>query len=355
MLKSMEEVNDTIKVVNEVDNPNLMSVDSTEPFETKVDVVEESKKEELKQAEDKAAAEAEAKAKAEAEAAAEAENKKDDEADAAKKELEEAEAKKKELEKDGKTEDLKGVEKRIGDLTKKWRTAERERDYEKAKRLEAEEKLAKYESTNTDDKDNPKPKREDFDFDEDYIEALTGWQVDQKLKASAKKVEKEVTEGKEKEEITETWKDLDSAIDAGRVKYADFDKLVVLNKDLVLSTAVVTLALDTEVPADVLYWLAKNPDKSAEISGMSPIKAAREITKIEREVLSASSQEQEEEKKKLEEEKKKKLEAEKLKKKDTTKAPAPITPVKADGVIEKDPENMTAAEYRAWREKGNQI
>lgn len=348
MLKSMEEVNDTIKVVNEVDNPNLMSVDSTEPFKTKVDVVEESKKEELKQVEDKAA-EAEAKAKAEAEAAAKAEDKKDDEADKAKKELEEAEAKKKELEKDGKTEELKGVDKRINELTKKWRTVERERDYEREKRLEAEEKLAKFESTNTDDKDNPKPKREDFDFDEDYIEALTGWQVDQKLKASAKKVEKEVTEGKEKEEITETWKDLDSAIDAGRVKYADFDKLVVLNKDLVLSTAVVTLALDTEVPADVLYWLAKNPDKSAEISGMSPIKAAREITKIEREVLSASSQEQEEE------EKKKKLEAEKLKKKDTTKAPAPITPVKADGLIEKDPENMSPAEYRAWREKGNQI
>jgi hypothetical protein len=354
MLKSMEEVNDTIKVVNEVDNPNLMSVDSTEPFKTKVDVVEESKKEELKQTEDKVA-ETEAKTKAEAEAAAKAEDKKDNEADKAKKELEEAEAKKKELEKEGKTEELKGVDKRIGELTKKWRTAERERDYEKAKRLEAEEKLAKFESTNT-DKDNPKPKRDDFDFDEDYIEALTEWKVDQKLKASAKKVEKEVTDGKEKEEITETWKDLDSAIDAGRVKYTDFDKLVVLNKDLVLSTAVVTLALDTEVPADVLYWLAKNPDKSAEISGMSPIKAAREVTKIEREVLSASSQEQEEEeKKKLEEEKKKKLEAEKLKKKDTTKAPAPITPVKADGVIEKDPENMTAAEYRAWREKGNQI
>jgi len=350
----MEEVNDTIKVVNEVDNPNLMSVDSTEPFKTKVDVVEESKKEELKQTEDKVA-ETEAKTKAEAEAAAKAEDKKDNEADKAKKELEEAEAKKKELEKEGKTEELKGVDKRIGELTKKWRTAERERDYEKAKRLEAEEKLAKFESTNT-DKDNPKPKRDDFDFDEDYIEALTEWKVDQKLKASAKKVEKEVTDGKEKEEITETWKDLDSAIDAGRVKYTDFDKLVVLNKDLVLSTAVVTLALDTEVPADVLYWLAKNPDKSAEISGMSPIKAAREVTKIEREVLSASSQEQEEEeKKKLEEEKKKKLEAEKLKKKDTTKAPAPITPVKADGVIEKDPENMTAAEYRAWREKGNQI
>ena len=352
MLKSMEEVNDTIKVVNEVDNPNLMSVDSTEPFKTKVDVVDEDKKEELKQAEDKAAAEA--KAKAEAEKAAKAEDKKGDEADAAKKELEEAEAKKKELEKDGKTEELKGVDKRINELTKKWRTAERERDYEREKRLEAEEKLAKFESTNTDDKDNPKPKRDDFDFDEDYIEALTQWTVNQTLKASAKKVEKVVKDDKEKEEITETWKDLDSAIDTGREKYADFDKLVVLNKDLVLSTAVVALALDTEAPAGVLYWLAKNPDKSAEISGMSPIKAAREVTKIEREVMSASSQE-EEEKKKLEEEKKKNLEAEKPKKKEITKAPAPITPVKADGVIEKDPENMTAAEYRAWREKGNQI
>ncbi len=341
MLKSMEEVQNTIKVVNEVDNPSLMSVDSTEPFETKVDVVDKDKIEEIKQAEIKAK---EAEEKKAAEAQKMVEDEKTKEAAKIEKDIKNAEAEKKELEKEGKIEESKGVEKRIGELTKKWRNAERERDYERGKRQELEEKLAKYESK-VEDASNPKPKRDDYDFDEDYIEALTEWKVDQKLKMTSAKIEKENKDNKDKEEITETWKDLDSAIDVGREKYADFDTLVVLNKDLVLSTAVVALALDTEAPADVLYWLAKNPDRSAEISGMSPIKAAREITKVEREVMSSSFKEKKEEEKKEDEHKKKEI----------TKAPPPITPVKADGIIEKKPEDMTPAEYRAWREKGNKF
>jgi len=36
--------------------------------------------------------------------------------------------------------------------------------------------------------------------------------------------------------------------------------------------------------------------------------------------------------------------------KKTTKAPAPIQSVRTDGVVDKDPNKMSAKEYRVWRE-----
>jgi len=59
-------------------------------------------------------------------------------------------------------------------------TTERERDYERAKRLQLEEENRRLRSAipSTD-----KPKREDFEDDTEYLEALTDWKVESKLKA----------------------------------------------------------------------------------------------------------------------------------------------------------------------------
>jgi len=74
---------------------------------------------------------------------------------------------------------------------------------------------------------------------------------------------------------------------------------------------------------------------------MTPLKAAKEIGKIEL-ALSKPA------KKEVKEEKVEKVEKPPVKK--LTKTPEPITPVKADGIIEKDPSQMSMKEYRKWRE-----
>ena len=150
MLQTMEEIKKAEMnpgaIINGVDNPNLLSVDSTTPIVTDADIVEKDvekkAEEEKKEPEESPEKKAEEDKKPEGEAkATPAEDTKKDETK--------------------KEDDLKDpVEKRIGKLTKKWRTTERERDFERAKRLEAEAELAKLKAQIPAANE---PKREDFE------------------------------------------------------------------------------------------------------------------------------------------------------------------------------------------------
>ena len=97
------------------------------------------------------------------------------------------------------------------------------------------------------------------------------------------------------------------------------------------------MLLDTDIPEDIMYYLAENPDESEELSKLSLIKAAKEVGKLEIKLGGTK-------------EKESKPEPEKKKKKQS-KAPAPIESVKTDGIVDKDPDDMSPKEYRAWREK----
>jgi len=297
-------------VINGVDSPHLMSVDSTEPIETDVEELEE-------------------------ENPAEVEKKKEPESEN-KEEKEEEESEEEEPEPEVSPDDSKKVKKRIGKLTKKWRTAERERDFEKQKRLDLEKKLNELEAKMP---ATDKPQKEDFEDEDDYIEALVDWKTESKLKASQAKVEKAIKDEDEQKAVTETYDGLDDAIEQGSEKYKDFND-VVFNEDLILSENLTQIALDSDIAEDILYYLGSNPEESERLSKLDPIRAAKEIGKIEIK-LEASEEEEEEEEESSPTPKKKKQ----------TKAPAPIKPVRTDGVTEKDPNKMSPKEYRAWREK----
>jgi len=320
MLKTIDEIKEVEieagVVVNGVDNANLMSVDSTEAIKTapekektseeSIDAKEEKKKEEGEEKEEK----------------------------------EEKEEEKKEEEKEEENEadftsenDSKPVKKRIGELTKKWRTAERERDFEREKIQELEVKLAELSAKVVDDS---KPNKEDFDDEDEYIEALTDWKIESKLKA----LQKDSTGSNlKKREVdteinaeSEIYVGLGDAIENGNKKYKDFAK-VALNKDLILSPEVAKIILDTDIPEDLMYFLGENPDESERISGLDQVRAAKEIGKLEI---------------KLE---KKKEEVVKPTIRKQSKAPEPIIPLRSEGVTEKDPNKMSPAEYKAWRSK----
>ena len=327
MLQTMEEIKKAEMnpgaIINGVDNPNLMSVDSTTPIATDADIIkdEEKKADEEKKEPEKAPEKPPEKKVAE-------EKKPEGEAKATP-----AEDTKKD---EGKEEDLKDpVEKRIGKLTKKWRTTERERDFERAKRLEAEAELAKLKSQIP---SADKPKREDFEDEAEFLEALTDWKVESKLKSHTEVVAKKIGEDAEKQAATEIEQELEEISEKGQDKYEDYST-VVFDKDLVLTQGMVETALLTDIAEDILYYLGKNPDISAAIGEMSALKAAKEIGKIEARLVA--------EKKKPDEKKADPpAPAKKL-----TQTPEPIDPVRSTGAIDKDPSQMSAKEYRAWREK----
>ena len=331
MLQTMEEIKKAEMnpgaIINGVDNPNLLSVDSTTPIATDADVIKEG--EEKKADEEKK--EPEKAPEKPPEKKVDEEKKPEGEAKATP-----AEDTKKDEKKVEKEEDLKDpVEKRIGKLTKKWRTTERERDFERAKRLEAETELAKLKSQIP---SADKPKRDDFEDDAEFLEALADWKVESKLKTHSEVVTKKIGEDAEKQAATEIEQELEEISEKGQDKYEDYST-VVFDKDLVLTQGMVETALLTDIAEDILYYLGKNPDISAAIGEMSALRAAKEIGKIEARLVA--------EKKKPDEKKADPpAPAKKL-----TQTPDPIDPVRSTGAIDKDPSQMSAKEYRAWREK----
>lgn len=360
MLTSMEEVDKATQVINGVDNPNVMSVSSVAPIPTTVDETNPAHKSsdsvsnpspELKEEPKKEEKEPEVKKE---------EEKKEDNKEPEKEEKKE-EVPPKETSKEADTEhkpDYKdALQKRFDDLTKKRRTAERERDYERDLRLKTEEELKKLKST-IPSKD--KPKVEDFDSQEEYDEALATWAAEKKLNEYKAEVAKADEEKKVKEEIYTSNEVLDEAISTGRDKYEDFDKVVLEPKDLPFTQALVDIILDSEISDEVMYYLAKNPDDLVDISKLNARRAAREITLIETKLLSVAKKKEPVKKEETPVQQSPKLsdasegglvQKEEPPKKKITNAPDPITPLRTTGMAEKDPNDMSPKEYRAWRER----
>ncbi len=341
MLKSLDEIKkaelSTTGVINGVDSPNVLSIDSTTPITTDVDELPEEDEE---------------KAKGETEVVTKVEDK-DEKTTPATKPAEKPKAEAKPGEEPTEEKDVRDdykdpVEKRIGKLTKKWRAAERERDFERSRRLAVEAELMKLKSSLP---DTAKPNREDFEDDASFLEALADWKVESKLKAQQAESTKKTDEVDEKQAVEEIEQELNEIADRGRDKYDDYEE-VVFDKNLVLTQGMVETILETDNAEDIFYYLGKNPDVAAEIGEMSALKAAKEIGKIEMK-LAAETPKPNVASDGGKESPDKVVQSAASTKKKITQTPEPIEPVRATGAIEKDPTKMTPKEYRAWREAGN--
>jgi len=315
LLKDMIEVKKVDgAVINGVDNANILSVDSTTPIQTDADELEDleeaGKPKEEKKVDDKIE----------------------------KKPLEASEKKpeeKKVEEEEHHTKDA--IQERINKAVKKQRTAERERDWERAKRQELEQELStlKNQIPPTD-----KPKKEDYVSDEDYLEALTDWKVEQKTKSTVEVTAKTTEEEEDRQAAAALYEVVDTVVEKGRDKYKDFDT-VAMAKDVMITLDMFEVIVESPVAEDIVYHLGSNPDIAADIAKMSPLKAAKKIAEIEAELVKkvVPPNESREEIKEVQP---------KLK---IPKAPEPITPVRANSGGEVDPSTMSPKEYRAWREK----
>lgn len=124
-------------------------------------------------------------------------------------------------------------------------------------------------------------------------------------------------------ELQQTWT---SQVEDGRSRYADFDAVALGNAPI--NDAMAEVIVESEMGADVAYFLGKNPDVAHAMAGGSKLEIARAIGRIEAQLENAP------------------------KPKTTTTAPEPATPVKGGAGAGKSPEKMTPDEYRAWRQSG---
>jgi len=163
------------------------------------------------------------------------------------------------------------------------------------------------------------PKREQFRDDDAYLQAQIDHLAEQK--ATQRLAERERAKDLEKQAETFTEK-ADKAIE----KYPDFYE-VTANPNVPINEHMVDFITESDMGADVAYFLGKNPHKAALIAQMSPVKAVLALKGIETELAT----------------------------KPTTKpsnAPAPINPIGANkATVTKDPGEMNQAEFNKWRKE----
>lgn len=224
-------------------------------------------------------------------------------------------------------------QKRIDELTRKFREAERRADIAET-RLSERDRLSDKDKPKEKDPDpnvatEGKPNKDDFDTYEEYYEALADWRADQKIAEFKKQNE----ESKQKAFITQKEAEFRSKMAKGNETYSDF-KDVVFDNTVPITETVVSILRESEIPADIAYFLGKNRKEASEIARMTPIQAAKAIGKIEAEILA---------------DRKENPTPAAQPTKTISSAPPPIKPVKASAVVDKDPEKMDHEEYRKWR------
>lgn len=203
---------------------------------------------------------------------------------------------------------------RFSELTEKRKAAEAlaerhatEAKTEREARLQAErqtaELRAKYEPPPAEEL-GPQPQLNQFNNVDEYAKALTDWAGDKAIRAERKQ-EAETRQQALQQATEKAWQERQIA---ARKEIPTYDADIAANKDLEVHVPVREAILESEFGPKLLHHLAKNPDYTAKLYAMSPASAVREIGKLEASLTPKN---------------------ETVSGKEISRAPAPITPIKA--------------------------
>lgn len=162
------------------------------------------------------------------------------------------------------------------------------------------------------------PQRESFRDDDTYLQAQIEHLAEKKAAEKLAQRERQTQQERTAEAFHEK-------AEKALTKYPDF-QAVISNPALTINESMAEFITDSDAGAEIAYHLGKNPTRAADIASMSPIKAARELTKLEAE-LAAKPKPQ------------------------PSNAPAPISPIEGKSGGSKDPADMTDAEFAAYRRR----
>lgn len=218
--------------------------------------------------------------------------------------------------------------KKKGGFKRKIAKIEQERDYWRQEALKprtADTPKDPVAATAAEGEPNP----EDFATQVEFAKAIAAWTYKQEKSASDKADQQQKAKAIEQDKF---------ATHLDRVKefaetHDDFEEVMQAAGSITIPDAVVSLLVDAENGAEILYELAKQPKEFKRICALGDIAAARELGRFESKLKSSSDSKETPEPK-------------------TTKAPKPITPLSAKGgAISKSPDDMDFDEYKAWRKK----
>jgi len=221
-----------------------------------------------------------------------------------------------------------GFQKRIDKLTKKASELERQLEVERAdkERLLQLNKPKTQEKQPADNSGEPNP--DNFETYAEYNKALVRYEA--KLIRDEEKQQE--AEQRTRSEMAEAGKNFEKKVELAKSKYDDFDE--VFDPDLQVSGAMQAVMLDSDVGAELAYYLCKNPNEAAEIANMHPLQATRKMALIEAKLLKDSDDGEDSV-----------VETKKI-----SAAPKPVTPIKSgNGGVQKDPNKMNFKEYKAYR------
>lgn len=133
------------------------------------------------------------------------------------------------------------------------------------------------------------PKRESYRDDEAYLNAHIEHLAEQKAAeklAQRERMQKEQLEAEERDKRAEAFESRAESVRKNNIDYDDVISDARLHRADTVSNAMVDFIADSDIGADVLYYLGKNIKESQRIAELSPTKAVKELVKIESELAS---------------------------------------------------------------------
>lgn len=222
------------------------------------------------------------------------------------------------------------IEKRFSEITRQREEARQEAQREREARLALEARLQAIEQQKAPQKApeaEQEPQPHQFSDAFEYAKALTDYRVEQRLAEQQRQVEEAKAQAERQKTLNEWAKRVESA----KAELPDFEEMVSSASDVIIPDHVRDAILESDVGPKILYHLAENAELAKDMASWSPIKALREIGKLEA-----------------------KLEAPKAESKPVvvkSKAPEPIQPIRANGKADLP---LTAngefhGTYQAWK------
>ena len=233
----------------------------------------------------------------------------------------------------------KGVGKRIDELTRLRREAERDRNYwrELAMRTATGQQPPPQQQAPVAAAPQmpPKPAQEEFADYDDYVEAMADWKAETKYAQKAqeaqvrwRQAEQQQAERQQMETFRARAATYLAKADEFADKVADFEE-VTKDPSLPINEFVREYVIDSPIGPQMVYWLGKNRKEADRIHQLSPGSAARELRDIESRLIEAGKIT-----------------------KESSSAPDPINPIGGGGGAgTKDPSKMSVSEYVEWRNR----
>ena len=216
------------------------------------------------------------------------------------------------------------LEKRFSEITKQREEARREAEQERQRRVELEQRLQNLEKQTTQPvvtEQEPQPSQFQDAFE--YAKALAEFTTDKRIEEMKQQDAQEKAQA-EMQRVIQSWA---TKVEQAKAELPDFDAIVA-SSDVVVSDAVRDAILESDVGPKILYHLAEDAEYARKVASM-PVRAAlKEIGKLEARFET------------------------KVEPVVRSKAPAPVTPIRAtSGVAETklDSNGKWYGSYAEWK------